>query len=99
MTPTSAPASAHPENATPAAISASSSSRGMYGSCQRSAGITPRYASAAAFTIARVAPRSSSRQGRMAMRRLYGAAVAYDEDLANRIRELLAGEKGVTEKK
>jgi TfoX/Sxy family transcriptional regulator of competence genes len=26
-------------------------------------------------------------------------AMAYDEDLANRIRELLAGEKGVTEKK
>jgi TfoX/Sxy family transcriptional regulator of competence genes len=25
--------------------------------------------------------------------------VAYDEDLANRIRELIAGEKGVTEKK
>jgi hypothetical protein len=25
--------------------------------------------------------------------------VAYDEDLANRIRELLAGERGVTEKK
>jgi hypothetical protein len=25
--------------------------------------------------------------------------MAYDEDLANRIRELLAGEKGVTEKK
>src|SRR3954447_9035571 len=71
----------------------------MYGSCQRSAGITPRYTSAAAFTIARMAPRSSSRQGRMAMCRLYGAAVAYDEDLANRIRELLAGEKSVTEKK
>src|SRR4051812_13373602 len=33
----------------------------MYGSCQRSAGITPRYAAAAALTIARIAGRSSSR--------------------------------------
>jgi TfoX N-terminal domain len=30
---------------------------------------------------------------------LASRAVAYDEDLANRIRELLAGESGVTEKK
>src|SRR5258705_9889493 len=37
----------------------------MYGSCQRSAGITARYASAAALTIARMAERSSSRQDRM----------------------------------
>jgi hypothetical protein len=37
----------------------------MYGSCQRSAGITSRYASAAALTIARIAARSSSEQGRM----------------------------------
>src|SRR5688572_12031430 len=37
----------------------------MYGSCQRSSGITPRYASAAALTIARIASRSSSRHARM----------------------------------
>jgi len=30
---------------------------------------------------------------------LYDRAVAYDEDLADRIRELLAGERDVTEKK
>src|SRR5688500_10762368 len=37
----------------------------MYGSCQRSSGITPRYASAAVLTIARIASRSSSRHARM----------------------------------
>src|SRR5690349_1063789 len=41
----------------------------MYGSCQRSSGITPRYASAAAFTIAKIASRSSSRHRRIAIRR------------------------------
>src|SRR3954451_18715747 len=39
----------------------------MYGSCQRSAGMTPRYASAAALTIERIAARSSSRQGRTSL--------------------------------
>src|SRR5438105_2764932 len=37
----------------------------MYGSCQRSAGMTPRYAAAALLMIARMAPRSSSRVGRI----------------------------------
>src|SRR5688572_20162629 len=37
----------------------------MYGSCQRSGRITPRYASAAALTIARIATCSSLRHGRM----------------------------------
>ena len=36
----------------------------MYGSCHRSAGITPRYASAARLTIRRISARSSSRQRR-----------------------------------
>jgi hypothetical protein len=49
---------------TPASISPSSSRADMYGSRQRSAGITSRYASAAALTIARIAARSSSRQRR-----------------------------------
>jgi TfoX/Sxy family transcriptional regulator of competence genes len=31
--------------------------------------------------------------------KLWSSDVAYDEDLANRIRELIAGERGVTEKK
>src|SRR5215210_5943010 len=39
----------------------------MYGSCQRSAGITPRYFSAAALTIAEIASRSSSPQRRIAI--------------------------------
>src|SRR5436305_2890140 len=43
----------------------------------------------------RLAPRSRVR-GRA---REYCSAMAYDEDLADRIRELVAGEKGVTEKK
>src|SRR5690349_4786463 len=37
----------------------------MYGSCQQSSGITPRYASAAAWMIASIVARSSSRQRRM----------------------------------
>src|SRR5262245_37050605 len=37
----------------------------MYGSCQRSAGITPRYASAAALTSASISSRSSSRHRRI----------------------------------
>src|SRR4051812_9863339 len=45
----------------------------MYGSCQRSGGITSRYASAAALTIARISSRSSSRQGRIAMPRRLAA--------------------------
>src|SRR6185436_14129040 len=52
---------------TPAAISSSSSLIGMYGSCQRSAGITSRYASAAAFTIVKIASWSAALQGRMVM--------------------------------
>src|SRR5262245_66081922 len=39
----------------------------MYGSCQRSAGITPRYASAAALTIAKIASTSAAVQRRMVM--------------------------------
>ena len=42
MMPTSSPAASYPQNATPAAISRSSSSGDMYGSCQQSAGIAPR---------------------------------------------------------
>ena len=37
----------------------------MYGSCHRSSGITPRYATAAALTIAPIAASSSSRQRRI----------------------------------
>src|SRR5882762_1373006 len=65
MIPISSPSASYPQNTTPARISLSSSLELMYGSCHRSAGITPRYASAATFTIARIASRSSSRQGRM----------------------------------
>jgi thiamine monophosphate kinase len=43
------------------------------GSCQRSAGMTPRYATAASFTIARMDERSRSSHGRMLrMRRACG---------------------------
>src|SRR4029078_11659251 len=45
---------------TPASISDSSSSRGMYGSCQRSTGITPRYASAASLLTANTWSTSAS---------------------------------------
>src|ERR1700704_3814877 len=65
MIPISSPSASYPQNTTPARISLSSSLELMYGSCHRSAGITPRYASAATFTIARIASRSSPRQGRM----------------------------------
>src|SRR5688572_32067378 len=44
----------------------------MYGSCHRSGGITPRYASAAALTIATMAAPSSERHGRI----LFGAAMS-----------------------
>src|SRR5262245_36629601 len=47
----------------------------MYGWCQRSAGITPRYASAAALTIAKTAPVSSSRQRRMVPTRGHSTGV------------------------
>ncbi len=68
ITPASVPASSSiPQNATPAAISRSSSAADMYGSCQRSSGITPRYASAAALTIASTSSSSSSRIGRSAV--------------------------------
>src|SRR4051794_41067752 len=39
----------------------------MYGSCQDSSGIAPRYAPAASFTISSTTARSSSRIGRIAM--------------------------------
>jgi len=65
ITPTSAPSRAAPQNATPAAISPSSSAAGMYSSCQQSAGMTPRYASAASLMIAWITARSSGLQSRM----------------------------------
>src|SRR4051795_13469196 len=93
MMPTSAPSISQPQNATPAAISRSSSSGAMYGSCQRSAGITPRYASAAALTISRIAGRSSSRQGRIVLTARYCTAMtATATDLERRAAELDASD-------
>src|SRR3954449_2219765 len=65
----------------------------MYGSCQRSAGITPRYASAAALTISRIAGRSASTQGRMALTARYCTAMtATATDLERRAAELDAAD-------
>src|SRR4051794_12202627 len=65
----------------------------MYGSCQRSAGITPRYASAAALTISRIAGRSSSRQGRIVLTARYCTAMTTTAtDLERRAAELDAAD-------
>lgn len=48
---------------TPAAISDRRSGMDMYGSCQRSAGITPRYASAEALIMRRIVGQSRSPHG------------------------------------
>src|SRR2546430_1581154 len=58
--PTTCPSSTATQKTTPAAISIASSSAGMYGSCQRSAGMTPRYAAAASLTIASIVAKSDS---------------------------------------
>src|SRR3954447_22115080 len=54
-------------------------------------------ASRSSSTSSRASCSDSRRQGRHAFAIMW--AMAYDEDLANRIRELIAGEPDVTEKK
>src|SRR3954471_16719384 len=56
-----------PQNTTPLAISRSSSDSDMWGSVQRSAAMTPRYASAAEFIICRISADSSERHWRIVL--------------------------------
>src|SRR5215210_7786638 len=67
ITPATRPSCSAIQNATPLAISRASSSAGMYGSCQRSAGITPRYARAASLMTAVIAGKSDSALCRMSI--------------------------------
>src|SRR6516165_7185936 len=60
ITPSSAPCSSKPQNSTPSRISRRNSSRDMYGSFQRSRGITPLYACAPSLMICQIASKSLS---------------------------------------
>src|SRR4030042_5902506 len=65
ITPTRWPSSSYPQNTTPPFISWRSSLSGMYGSFQRSAGITPLYARAASFIISQITLNSLLAHGRI----------------------------------
>src|SRR4030042_2511968 len=65
ITPTRWPSSSYPQNTTPPFISWRSSLSGMYGSFQRSAGITPSYACAASFIISQITLNSLLAHGRI----------------------------------